>query len=208
MSVMSAVRARTDAPDVGPPTVGAAPPVAVDEQEWLQRIRAGDTSVFEQLMRQYYAGLSDFALGYVGTRVGAEEVVQDVFSTLWERRAAWRVRGTLRAYLFGAVRNRALNALRQERADERRSARAAAEPVAPGLGYPCDPDDVARTEARALGLELAIADLPRAQRAAVELRWQHGLSYAEIAAALGVSAKTVENHLARALAALRRALRR
>ncbi len=207
MPVMSSVRARAGGSDVGPPTAGAAPPVAVDEQEWLRRIRAGDTRVFEQLMRRYYAGLSDFALGYVGTRVGAEEVVQEVFSTLWERRAAWRVRGTLRAYLFGAVRNRALNALRQERADERRSARAAAEPVTPGLGYRRDPDEVARTEARALGLERAIAGLPQAQRAAVELRWQHGLSYAEIAATLGVSAKTVENHLGRALAALRQALR-
>ena len=79
---------------------------------------AGDERALETLFRSHYASLCEFAVRYVREEALAEEIVQDLFADLWARRAEWRLRGPVRAYLFGAVRNRALN-VRKRQATER-----------------------------------------------------------------------------------------
>ena len=79
---------------------------------------AGDERALETLFQSHYASLCEFAVRYVREEALAEEIVQDLFADLWARRAEWRVRGPVRAYLFGAVRNRALN-VRKRQATER-----------------------------------------------------------------------------------------
>jgi RNA polymerase sigma-70 factor (ECF subfamily) len=143
----------------------------------------------------------------IATPETAEELVQDLFLRLWERRQAWTVRESVRAYLFAAARHHALNHLRRDRLRRRwhdlmgRSAPEGPDPAFPTPPPPPDRAVVARDEAARLGA--ALSRLPQRARLVVELRWLHQLSHREIAAVMGISVKGVENQLGRALRMLR-----
>jgi RNA polymerase sigma-70 factor (ECF subfamily) len=81
-------------------------------REWLERLRTGDAQAFEGLFREFAAPLCDFAFSYVRSREIAEEVVQDLFCWIWERRFTIEMPHGVRAWLFTSIRNRSLNALR------------------------------------------------------------------------------------------------
>ena len=96
------------------------------ELEWIERIRAGDARAFEALFRAYVDSLCSFAYSYTDSQSAAQEIVQDLFCRLWERRDTLDVPRNVNAYLYGAVRNRAINYLRTryvERALQRRMLR-------------------------------------------------------------------------------------
>src|SRR2546423_12743163 len=95
------------ASDVGPRITissnAAAPSLAgvpADEAALVARIRAGDEAACEVLFRAYHVPLWRFAYGYVHSREVAEELVQDVFCTLWGERSTWDVRVSVRAWLY------------------------------------------------------------------------------------------------------------
>ena len=168
--------------------------------EWVERIRAGDEPAFEALFRALAPGLCALVTRYVGTRAVAEEIVQDLFLELWTRRAELSIDQSIAAYLFTAARNRALNHRKRERRiiDLAPSER------------PGDVDPTARGEAElldALELQDAIAQLPARCRLIFTLNRHQDLSYTEIASSLGLSVKTVETQMGRALRALRDRLR-
>jgi RNA polymerase sigma-70 factor, ECF subfamily len=169
------------------------------------RIRRGDPAAFEALFRTHYEALCSFAVRYTDSSAIAEELVQDMFARLWTDRAKWPAPRNRRAYLFTAVRNRALNAGRRRKLeDDWVEAEilggdppndAAGESAIPRIE---DPDVHAH-------LERAVASLPERCRLVMHLRWREGMSYADIADVMGISTKGVENQLARGLRSLRRA---
>ncbi len=69
---------------------------------------------FEEVYLSYFSKLKFFALEYVIREEDAENIVQDVFTELWERKALFTLQINLIAYLFTAVRNRCLNFLRHK----------------------------------------------------------------------------------------------
>jgi len=186
---------------------GAGPRRAFDEQALVDRIRAGEVEAFEALFRTYYNSLCVFAEGYVRSPDVAEELVDDIFCRIWERRADWQVTHGVRAYLYASVRNRALNSIARERVALEAGERADREDVAIAMGQaePSPEDRVAATELEA-AVKRAWAALPPRCHQTYLLHRQHGMSYAEIASIMGISIKTVENQLARALKALRMSL--
>jgi RNA polymerase sigma-70 factor (ECF subfamily) len=183
--------------------------VSSDDHTLLARMRGGEGSAFAALFSRYYDALCAFANGYTASRSEAEEVVEDVFMRLWELRQQLEVRESLKSYLYTATRNRSLNRLRDERAEARRLEEASAEVAAPGMGQPrpgLDEEIEAAEFARAV--ERAVEKLPPRTRQVFLLHRQHGLTYGEVAAALEISPKTVENQLGRALKHLRAHLAR
>jgi len=160
-----------------------------------------DATSLEALFRAHYASLCSFALRYTGDAAAAEELVQDLFTKLWIEREAWPAPGNVRAYLFTAVRNRALNA----RARQRMEQDWADEEGVSEAGAVSAPDALAVVEASELRrvLDAAIEALPERCRLVIHLRWREHMSYADIAAVMGISVKGVENQLARGLARLR-----
>jgi RNA polymerase sigma-70 factor (ECF subfamily) len=131
----------------------------------------------------------------------AEEIVQDVMLELWRRREALEVPKSTRAYLLQATRNRALNHLRHL-AIERRS-----EPYVAEMVARVAPTDAQLREREIQGaLREAVDTLPDRCREVFELSRVKGLRYAEIAAALGISVKTVEVQMGKALRILRERL--
>ena len=192
-----------------PPPGSQPPPTsAADAADVVARVRAGDERAFERLFRAHYDGLCGFVIRYVHQRALAEELVQDLFAALWARRESWEVRGgsgSVRAYLFAAARNRALN-LRARRAVER-DWEAAETDVRELHRAPPRADDALEAAELHARLDAAIESLPERCRLVMQLRWRDQLSYAEIAEVMGISTKGVENQLSRGLKALRETLR-
>src|SRR5690606_2205901 len=178
----------------------SAPP----DRELVTRIRVGDSAAFEVLFQRYYVDLCDFAVMYTSDLDEAREIVQSVFVRLWENRERWVVETSLRSYLFSAVRNSSLN---HHRSIARlRDASLAAGGSLPILQEHTPEDEFCHME-QIQAVHRAIDQLPERQRAAFLLHRRHGMNYREIAAALGISERTVEVHIARALRTLYLALR-
>ncbi len=178
-----------------------------EEQTLVARVRAGDEAAFDAMFVEYYRPLYAFVHGYVRSRALAEELVQDLLMNVWLHRERWHVRGSVRAYLFGAARNRALNCTRNQHIAERSELRAAREVTRPGMGQGPPPiDECAMRGELGAALGRAIERLPARQREAFTLRWQADLSHAEIADAMGIALKTVEFNLSRACRTLREEL--
>jgi len=188
----------------GPPP--AHPHDPTDDHRLVVRIRTGNESdaraAFEALFATYGTALIEFARSQLGDRAKAEDVVHDVFVSVWIHRTQWVVRGTPRTYLYQAVRHRVINARRDAHVrahigipadDEARHAAAAP-----------DRSDAAVTdwELRRI-LDQAIFRLPPRNREVFLLvRAQH-LSHAEAAEILGISINAVAVHMRRALDVLR-----
>ena len=175
-----------------------------EEVALIQRMRAGDTRAFETIFRTYFGPLCVIASRYAGSSSAAEEVVEDVFVRLWELRERLDVRDSLKSYLRAAVRNRALNYSRNERARVQALYRRSPDEVLPGMAQQRPtPDDEVHLHDLCRAVEQAINELPPRTRQVFTMSRQRGLTCAEIGAALSISPKTVENLLGRALKNLR-----
>jgi RNA polymerase sigma-70 factor (ECF subfamily) len=177
-------------------------PSGADDARLVERIRQGDATAFEELYRRYWVRLYEFCFRYVRSADDAADVVQEVFFRIWRGRATWRVVGRLDGYLHSAVRNGAYDRLQHAalvhrwrqgvQADAENQARAAA-----------TAEEAIHAGELGAAVERALAELPEKRRAICTLRWVEGLTYAEIAARLGIAEKTVETQIARGLRFLR-----
>lgn len=157
------------------------------------------TEAFETLVRAHYGRLCGFAHRLVGSREVAEDVVHDVLLRIWRDRDQFQFRDPL-AYLYRSVRNRIISDRRRRAGHARLLAEASQGGTVslPGTQQADDTaaaaegDDLARAAAR------AVDALPERCRLIFTMRREQGLSYAEIARALDLSVKTVENQMTRA----------
>jgi len=152
------------------------------------------TEIFTKLFAESRQALHRYIRRFVGSSETAKEIVQEAFLRTYRQRESVM---TLRAFLFSTARNLAANEYRHRRTVER--------------GVLADfSDSWVKTERESLETELlrdernrlmqeAIDRLPPQCRAAFTLRVFHECSYKEVADRLGISAKTVEKHIARGL---------
>ena len=175
---------------VGPPS---------DERAYAEEVRQSNKEALEALFRAFYAELVAFAEAQVRERAAAEDLVGEIFLEIWQRGQSWQPEGALRPYLYGAVRKKCLMHFRQRYARTRHHAEADVEGHA-GKG---GPEQAFRSrELERAGVE-AVEALPERRRLIFILSRYQGLSYAEIAAVLGLSVHTVRNQMAHALRFLR-----
>lgn len=156
------------------------------------------------LFRRYYRPLCSHAVRFVYSRQVAEDLVAEVFFQFWRTQAYRSVRGTFLAYLFSAIRNEAFTYLRREfgRTDSLDSV-----PETRALLAPEAPDQSAQFNQLFLTIQQAIDELPtQCQRVFLLSRFEN-LKNQQIADELGISLKTVEFHVTKALAFLRNRLR-
>lgn len=168
------------------------------DPSWSARIKRGDIAAFEQLYRSTYPALLGFARSYVKDDAVAQDVVQDAFTSMWRRRSKLDTEGSIKAYLYKVVRNKALNAIRNDSLRSVRQSEYADE--ATDVVDPVDTVDATQLRGK---LNAWIEALPERQREALMLSRFDGLSHSEIADVMGVSARTVNNHLVSALRFLR-----
>jgi RNA polymerase sigma-70 factor, ECF subfamily len=169
----------------------------------VQRVRAGDLEAFEALYRVMHPPLLAFAARYLDDVSRAEELVQDLFLDLWRTRADWRVTGSVNGYLYAAVRNRALNVRRRDAVEADWANDEASDGVRALHAMPATADTLLEADELRARLDAAFKRLPPRCGLIMQMRWHGGLSYADIATALGITTKGVENQLGRGLKALR-----
>lgn len=172
-----------------------------NERRIIEAIREGDEKALETL---YYASatqLHAFVAGFLGSADAASEVVSNVFVRIWQHRESWEPRGSLRSYLYGAVRNEALSHLRSRRRHASRTL--ALSSVTVDLEDDATADGALEAEELSESIWNIVDDMPPNRRAAFTLHRRYGLTYEEIAAVLETTPKAVENHIGRALKYLR-----
>jgi RNA polymerase sigma-70 factor, ECF subfamily len=172
----------------------------VTETDLLQRVRDGDESAFEEVFRANYPALVQLVERMLRDRHEAEDVAQEALLELWRRRGALRPDGAIRAYLWQAARNRALNRIRHRRTADRAEPAVVAEIGGAGAA---GADEGAEELEIAVAMQQAVEALPPRCREVFVLVRGSGLRYAEVAERLGISVKGVEAQMARALRMLR-----
>ncbi len=164
----------------------------------MERIHAGERAAMDDLVSLYWDRLVSFGADITGSRVSAEDVVQEVFLKVWEGRGSWTPTDRLQAFLYRMTRNQALNHARSRRTRNRLLA-----------GFeswrrrPPQPDEESADRRLAGTVMAAIQDLPPRRREVFVLSRFHGHSYREIAEILEISPQTVANQMSSALDQLR-----
>jgi RNA polymerase sigma-70 factor (ECF subfamily) len=170
--------------------------------ELVRRIRDGDPSALEALFRTYFGPLVRFARTHVGTTDDAEEIVAELFATIWAGHAEW-MPARAATYLYRAVRNRASNVRRDERRRAAHGESFVAAGELPGSGTLGTTDAWAEQDERTWLLSQAIGKLSERQRTILTLRWEHELGWQGIADVVGISVPAAKSEHTRTLAVLR-----
>ena len=178
------------------------------DAQLVQRMAAGDQNAFAELYDRFSRPLYSTALRVVSDAAEAQDIVHDVFLTLWQKAAAFETeRGTAFAWAVTLVRNRAIDRVRTRR----RRAELLADSAPSDLGYHegsegPSADDSATLGDQAVAVRAAVAALPVEQKHVLELAFFGGLTQQEIAARLAEPLGTVKARIRRALLKLRDSL--
>jgi RNA polymerase sigma-70 factor (ECF subfamily) len=180
-----------------------------DDSTSADKLQGGNRAAFEELFRRHYPDLVAFATRLTGASDVAEEIVQDVFLSVWRHRERGdAIPDSIAAYLFGAVRKTATSYLRHAHVEKRwRDRVISGEDITIITPSPAT-DSQTRFNEVIAAVRVAVDELPPRCRQAFLLRRQHGLSYAEIAQVMGIAPKTVEVQIGAALRTLRARLAR
>ena len=165
----------------------------------LNNIRAGDEKAFEQLFKVQYPVLCGYARKYLDDFDQAEEIVQEMFFSFWQKREKVEINISLEAYLFRSVRNACLNYLKHLKIREQYKL--------------ANNQDIRQKEQEihdsVVALELqerienVIDQLPTERKKIFKMSRFDELKYKEIAVKLNISVKTVEAQMSKALKYLR-----
>lgn len=178
----------------------AANPAASD-YELLEELSHGDVGALDALIQRYWSPLIAYVVRLGATPDEAEDMAQQTFERLWERRSSWRLAGSVRGLLYRIAHNLAVSEHRSVQSRSRADSLGAE-----AAGRPVTPLDVLENAELHDALDSAIRALPPRRREVFILRCVHELSYREVAEIMGISQQTVANQLSRALATLRSTL--
>ncbi len=162
-----------------------------------------DERDFEKLFREYFPGLTLFALKYTGDMDTSKEIVHTVFLNLWEKRGAMDSGRPMKSYLFTSVHNRCLNYLR----DQKKFKKDALFDITVEMAAAENPSLSLETDELQQQIDRALDHLPEKCRQVFELNRFEGMKYREIAEKMGISVKTVEAQMSKALKILREHLK-
>lgn len=168
----------------------------------MDAIRGGSQSALARLMDQCWPELVRYAARQVGDLDLARDIVQETFIQIWERRRAWKPRGSARAYLYRIVRNLVIDEKRKQAVRRRWLATRDSRPAT----HVVTPDQVLDAKLLTEVFERAVAALPDRRREVFELVFIRGLSHADAAKVMGLSTQTVANQMSAALRAVRKAV--
>ncbi len=156
------------------------------------------------LYERFRGRVYNTAFRIVGDHGAAEDILQDVFVTLFRRIHRFKVRATFAAWVYRITVNASLDHLRRRRRGPRGSLPQLEAPP-PGRGLTLPEHGAALHDLRS-DVAVALAEVSPRLRVVLVLRYLEGLSYQEIAASLEISIGTVKSRLSRAHAALRKKL--
>lgn len=166
-----------------------------------ERIRLGDEQAFELFFRTHYTSLCIFANKFLNDPDEAQNIVQDVFTKIWETREDINPEDSLKSYMFKIAQNLSLNKLARTKVESKYI------DIFKNV-YLNNNNELSVSDSLLAGeleknISLAIEKLPDGCRKIFELSRVEGLKYNEIANILHISVKTVEAQISKALKTLR-----
>lgn len=174
----------------------------IKDKELLDQLKNNEKLAIEKIYNLYWEDLFLSAFNLLKNKEACEEIVQDVFITVWEKRTELQITYTLKGYLYGMVRFKVLNFLRSNSKE-----------------YPTDDTEGIEKRFQCITpetnliykeyevyLESIIQSLPEKGREVYLLSRYEQLSNKEIALRLNISLKTVENHMTKSLAIIKKAI--
>lgn len=177
--------------------------LATYERILLEKLKNDDQSAFTIIFTKYYADLVRFSYSFTKNTETSEEIVQEVFLKLWENRNSTEIHASLRSYLLKTVQNRSIDNLRHTKITNKYASLV--------LDHPTLSEN--DTENYLLFSELennfahALGKIPAQYAEVFRMSRLETLNYNEIAAKLGISVRTVEVRIGRALSMLREELK-
>ncbi len=163
-----------------------------------EEVIAGKVNAYEQLFNLFYEDLVRYTHRYTQQQVISEEIIQEVFISLWERRMEVKITTSLKAYLYRAAKNRTINYLKLQLPKDQ-----ATYDINEQTGLTVETTIEDNSENLKKALNQAIQTLPEKCRAIFLLSRNEGLTYKEIAEELAISTKTVENQIGIAIKKLK-----
>ncbi|WP_235003566.1 sigma-70 family RNA polymerase sigma factor [Blastococcus haudaquaticus] len=177
-----------------------SPPRRADDAEGdadvIRRIRAGDRGAIDDLYERFRRPAFALARRILGDDALAEDVLQEVFLSVWRDPAAFdRGRGSLSSWLLAVVHHKAVDAVRREESQRRRQAQAEDALVLDAPTATRDVEDDAWTRLVGEQVRTAMGVLSPAQREALTLAYYGGYTQREVATLTGAPLGTVKTRM-------------
>jgi RNA polymerase sigma-70 factor (family 1) len=169
-----------------------------NEKDLLNALSNSDHAAFETLYCSYKDKLYSFLYNLTDSEVVSQDLVQEIFLNIWQKRTNVKSIENFGGYLFNAVRNHAINSIRSRDRTNRLMTELSQRP-----DDIVQLDDLFAARELAAALEQVLQILPLQQRRVFELSRNNGMKYSDIAAHLGISVATVRNHMIQALKKIR-----
>ena len=172
------------------------------DEKLMQEIKADNMFAFDVLYNKYNKKLYKFGYSILKSHEEAENLIQNVFISLWENRYKVEKNSSIRYYLFTIAYNTSISLLRKKARESnfieylKSLPEISEEPVNLELEY----NELANK------LDEIVKALPQRQKEVYLLHKVSGLKYTEIAKKLNISVNTIENHMSRALKTIREKL--
>lgn len=175
------------------------------DEEMMQLVQRGDARAFEVLYDRHGGAAYSLAYRIVGKQAAAEDVVQEALLSIWRSRARYdQTRGSVRTWVLGIVRNRAIDGLRRSAVHERGRESLEGVEERHAARERTDVEAARREEAR--NVRGALGTLPVDQRQTIELAYFGGFTHSQIAELLDQPVGTVKGRMRLGLDKMRRQL--
>lgn len=171
----------------------------------FKRVQADDRLALNSLFTTYYQKLCSFAYTYLKNPCEAEEIVADVFVNLWQHRHQLEIHKSFKSYIYISVRNACLKII-----ERKQPLFEDVEELLEHANWVSSDDPQHSIHAGELQYQIKVAvdGLPARCRQVFTMSRVNELTYQEISEILGISEKTVENHMVRALDSVRKSITR
>lgn len=160
---------------------------------------------FRMYFDKNYPKVRAFAYQLLKSEEDAEDTAQDIFVKLWERPDIWEQHESMDSYLYAIVKNHIYNFLRRKNLEQDYLEIAAEKMKLEELELP-DPNDELTYQDLKILIEMAVEHMPEQRKRIFRMSRVQGLSHQEIADQLGLSVRTVEQHIYKALCDLKKIL--
>ena len=172
------------------------------EVNYLKVLGAGDNEAFNILFMSYHSLVKRFLMGFIKDEEDVLDLAQEIFVKIWTHRETVAQVDSFKAYLFRMARNEIynyykLNAIRENHLEQYRQQTVWVDDLA---------EERILADELGLLLDIAVDNMPPQRKLVFEKSRKEGLTNDEIAGQLGISKRTVENHITQALADLRKVL--
>ncbi|MEM1138138.1 MAG: RNA polymerase sigma-70 factor, partial [Bacteroidota bacterium] len=159
------------------------------DKDLIVRIKENSTEAFDILFMRYFQKLYHFAYKFLKSHEEAEEIVQEVFIQLWEKRLQLNPEYSFNSYIFTVAKNKVLNVIRKKVSEKKYLESITTKGVLHDFSTE---NDIHFKELNEISKE-AINALSPKRKMIFQLSREKDMTYEEIAQQLGISKKTVEN---------------